>query len=339
MVSSVSIKDIAQVAGVSHSTVSRALRRSPLVNSETAVRIRRLAQLMGYSPSAVARGLVTRRTATVGVVVTTIADPFVAEVVRGIERVSLEQGYSVLLCNSNAEPEREMAAVHMLREKRVDGVVVTASRIGALYLPLLEEIRVPIVLINSQREGQYVFSVATDNVGSAYQATRYLHSLGHIRIGHVTGCGETQSSVDRQAGYRQALIDVGIVPAPAWIVEGNGRIEGGERAVQALLRVDPPLTAIFCYNDLTAIGVLKALKQAGHRVPDDMSLVGFDDIALASYVEPALTTVEQRKQQMGQTAMEMLLRLLSGDKSVTNVVLPGRLVERASCKSVDMPAC
>ena len=193
----VSIKDIAKAAGVSHSTVSRALADSPLVAEETKRRVHRLAKEMGYSPSAIARGLVTKRTYTLGLVVTTIADPFVAEVVRGIEETALDNGYSVILCGSNAEPQREITAVRTLREKRVDGIIVTASRVGNLYLPMLEEVEVPIVLINNQREGRYVYSVATDNVHGGEMVTSYLLDLGHKRIGYIAGPEDASSSLDR----------------------------------------------------------------------------------------------------------------------------------------------
>jgi len=327
---SVSIKDIAKAAGVSHSTVSRALAGSSLVAEETRQRIRRLAKEMGYSPSAVARGLVTKRTHTVGLVVTTIADPFVAEVVRGIEEMALDNGYSVILCESNAEPQREITAVRILREKRVDGIIVTASRVGSLYLPLLEEVEVPIVLINNQREGRYVYSVATDNVHGGEMATTHLLELGHKRIGYITGPEGASSSLDRLAGYRRALRSQNIGFVPALVSSGNGRIEGGERAMHQLMTLCPPPTAVFCYNDMTAIGAIAEARRMGFRVPQDISVVGFDDIAFAAYVDPPLTTVEQRKYEMGQIAMKMVLDILAGVDTVSAITLQGQLVVRGS---------
>lgn len=326
----VSIKDIAKVAGVSHSTVSRALAGSSLVAEETRQRIRRLAKEMGYSPSGIARGLVTKRTHTVGLVVTTIADPFVAEVVRGIEETALDNGYSVILCDSNAEPQREIAAVRALREKRVDGIIVTASRVGNLYLPLLEEVEVPIVLINNQREGRYVYSVATDNVHGGEMATHHLLELGHNRIGYIAGPEGASSSLDRLVGYKRALRSQNIEFTPALVSSGNGRIDGGERAMQQLLALRAPPTAVFCYNDMTAIGAIAQAKRMGFRVPQDISVVGFDDIAFAAYVDPPLTTVAQRKYEMGQRAMKMVLDILAGADAVSDVTLQGQLVVRGS---------
>jgi DNA-binding LacI/PurR family transcriptional regulator len=333
----VSIKDIARAAGVSHSTVSRALSDSPLVSDETKARIQRLAQEMGYSPNTLARSLVTRQTYTIGVVVTTIADPFVAEVVQGIEATAHDYNYTVILCSSGAQPEREIAAVEMLRSKRVDGVIVTSSRIGALYLEHLERIGAPIVLINNHNEssGRYTFTVTVDNRHGGYLATEHLVQLGHRRIAYVTAPADHSSDLDRMAGYRQALIAGGIEPDPALIVTGNGRADGGERALQALIELGEPPSAVFCYNDMTAIGLMSAARQVGLSVPRDMAVVGFDDIPFASYFYPPLTTIAQPKVEMGRLAMKMALSLMAigeenHEEEISNIVVRGTLVVRAS---------
>ena len=332
----VSIKDIARTAGVSHSTVSRALRDSPLVSAETKARIQRLARDMGYSPDAQARSLVIGRTNTVGVVVTTITDPFIAEVVQAIESTAHDHGYTVILASSNSEPEREIAAVEMLQTKRVDGVIVASSRVGALYQEHLDRLGVPIVLLNShsQQSGPYTFSINVDNRHGGYLATVHLASLGHRRIGYVTGPADHSDDLDRLAGYRMALGQVGISFEQALVVPGTGRTDGGECALAQLMALEPPPTAVFCYNDMTAIGLLQAVRQAGLRIPEDLAVVGFDDIPFATYVRPALTTIAQPKLQMGQQAMEMVLGLLAdGNQAggkVANVVVQGWLVVRES---------
>jgi DNA-binding LacI/PurR family transcriptional regulator len=333
----VSIKDIAQAAGVSHSTVSRALSDSPLVSDETKARVQHLAQEMGYSPNTLARSLVTRQTHTVGVVVTTIADPFIAEVVQGIEATAHDHGYTVVLCNSGAEPEREIAAVEMLGSKRVDGVIVTSSRVGALYLEHLERIGVPIVLINNHNEqsGRYTFTVTVDNQHGGCLATDHLIQLGHQRIAYVTAPADHSSDLDRMAGYRQALVDSGIEPAPDLIVPGNGRADGGERALETLMALDVLPGAVFCYNDMTAIGLINAARGAGLAVPSDIAVAGFDDIPFATYCCPPLTTIAQPKVEMGQLAMKMALSLMTieeGDEreELSNIVVQGKLIVRAS---------
>ncbi len=331
----VSIKDIARAAGVSHSTVSRALSDSPLVKAETKARIQRLAREMGYSPDARARSLVMGRTHTVGVVVTTIADPFVAPVVQGIESTAHDYGYTVLLCTSSAEPSREMAAVETLRSMRVDAVIVTSSRVGALYVEHLERIGAPIVLINNhnKRRGRYVHSVSMDNRHGGYLATTHLTQLGHRRIAYIARPSDYSSNLERQEGYRQALEEAGIPFDPALVVAGTGRVESGERAMEALLAMRELPTAVFCYNDMMAIGLLRAARRAGVRIPHDLSVVGFDDITVASYVCPPLTTVAQPKAEMGHRAMEMVLTLLdipTDKRKPTNVMLQGKLIIRES---------
>jgi LacI family repressor for deo operon, udp, cdd, tsx, nupC, and nupG len=331
----VSIKDIAKAAGVSHSTVSRALSDSSLVKTETKTRIQRLAREMGYSPDAIARSLVTQRTHTVGVVVTTITDPFVAEVVQGVEDTAQENDYSVILASSASEPERELAAVEMLRAKRVDSVIVTSSRVGALYLEHLERIGVPVVLVNNHNEqsGRYTFSVCVDNRHGGHLATAHLVQRGHRRIGYVSGPADHSDDAERLAGYRQALDEAGIPSDPALAMPGNGRLDGGERALHTLAGLTEPPTAVFCYNDMTAIGLISAARRAGLSVPEDLAVVGFDDIPLAAHVHPALTTVAQPQRDMGRQAMGMALALMAADdstKSFSDVVVKGSLVVRES---------
>jgi DNA-binding LacI/PurR family transcriptional regulator len=334
--SSVSIKDIAKAAGVSHSTVSRALRDSPLVNEETKARIQRLAHEMGYSPDARARSLVMGQTRTVGVVVTTIVDPFVTEVVQGIESTALEHDYTVLLCSSNAEPEREVAAVKMLRSKRVDAVIVTSSRVGALYVEHLERIGVPIVLINSHSEqgGRYTYSVSVDNKHGGQMATTHLIQQGHRRIAYISRPDDYRSNRERLDGYHQALAEADITFRPSLVVPATGRAGGGERALPALMELQEPPTAVFCYNDMTAIGLLRAAREVGLAVPQDLAVVGFDDILLASYVYPSLTTIAQPKVEMGRQAMHMALALMRAkdpsEEGISNVVVKGKIVVRES---------
>jgi DNA-binding LacI/PurR family transcriptional regulator len=332
----VSIKDIAKAAGVSHSTVSRALADSPLVSTETKARVQQLASEMGYSPDAQARSLVMGRTQSVGVVVTTITDPFIAEIVQAVEQTAHNFDYTVILATSNAEPEREIAAVEMLRSKRVDGLIVTSSRVGVLYQEHLDRLGVPVVLINSQQEqsGSYTFSVSVDNQHGGCLATRHLIDLGHRRIAYVTGPADHSDDLDRLAGYRDALQLAGLLFDPLLVIPGTGRADGGEAALPHLMsRQDRP-TAAFCYNDMTAIGLISAARRAGLAVPADLAVVGFDDIAFASYVSPSLTTIAQPIPDMGKRAMGMVLDLILGSHGargeIANILVRGELVVRDS---------
>ena len=337
--SNVSIKDIARAAGISHSTVSRALNDSPLVNAETKARIRRLADTLGYSPDAGARSLVMGRSHTIGVVVTTIADPFAAEVVEGIECTAYAHGYSLILAASNDNPEREIAAVEMLRSKRVDSIIVTSSRVGALHQERLHTTGVPVILLNShsQRGMPNAYSVRVDDFHGGRLATEHLIRLGHRRIAHVAGLEGHSVSTDRLAGYQHALATACLDCDPACVVPGNGQFDGGRTALEALLALRERPTAVFCYNDMTAIGLLSAARQAGIAVPRDLAVVGFDNIPFAAHVCPALTTVAQPMFDLGKRAMDMALALMGCQGNtpcdVTDVVLPGQLIVRDSTRT------
>jgi len=326
----ISIKDIARVAGVSHPTVSRALRGSTLVKSETAKRIREIAGDIGYTPSAVGRSLATRTTRTVGVVVNTISDPFNAEVLDGIEEVANVHHYSVFLATSHSDPEREVRTARSLQERRVDGILVSGSRVGALYLSLLARTKVPIVLINNQHLSSYCYSVRIDNVPASREATAHLTRLGHTRIGYIGNMFGDESETERIMGYRQALEEAGVAVLPELIVHGDGRPEGGMQAMARLLALSDPPTAVFCYNDMTALGAVRISRERGLRIPEDVSLVGFDDLFVASYTSPPLTTVRQPKRQMGQMATQILFRLLDGEDNPNAIRVQGELIVRGS---------
>lgn len=340
-VMSTSIKDIARAAGVSHSTVSRALSGNPLISAATRARIQRLAAEMGYSPDAGARGLVMRRTCSIGVVVTTIADPWAAEVVEGIENMAYAHGYSVILAASQDDPEREVAAVDTLHSKRVDAVIVTSSRVGALHQERLAATGVPVILLNnhSQQLVPQTLSVRVDDVHGGRLATEHLLTLGHRRIAHVAGPANHSSSADRLTGYRAALRAAGLPFDEALILPGTGRPAAGEQALPALLALAERPTAVFCYNDMTAIGLLRAARQAGLHAPGDLAVVGFDDIPFAAYTTPALTTIAQPKFEMGQRAMQMALSLMAGPATdgAPNIILEGRLVVRESTAGIRQP--
>lgn len=328
----VTIKDIAEAANVSHTTVSRALKGHGRISPATAERIRRLAAEMGYTPSAVARSLVTRRTHTIGVVVTTIADPFVVNVINGIEDTAQAAGYSVFLSSSHSDPEREMAVVETFYQRRVDAVIVTASRVGSLYGTDLERFRVPIVLVNNQQAGEYLHSIAADDVRGARLAVEHLLALGHRRIGYIGSAVRPVSSQRRQQGYQEALAQAGITLEPELVAvpEANGDVAAGRQGLAQLWPARP--SAVFAYNDMTAVGVMLEARARGIDIPTQLSLVGFDDIELTQFVTPPLTTVRQPKEEMGRAAVDMVLTLLEGEE-VGDRLMPCELVIRASTRS------
>ena len=327
---SISIKDIARSAKVSHSTVSRALNNSPRVKSETVERIRRIAEQSGYRGSAIARSLATRRSMTIGVVVTTIADLFAAGVVSGIETVAGDHGYSVFLANSNADPDREMRVVRTFEERRVDGIIVMASRVGALHIPLLSRMNVPIVPLNNQHPSEFAHSVMIENFSASYEAAKYLVELGHRRIAYIGDRNGRQSDTERFGGYRQAL-DAGNLPfQPELVLYGTATPESAMEAVANFLNLPEPPTAVFCYDDMTALGAMRQIHAAGLRVPEDISVIGFDDLSIVQFTDPPLTTVRQPMQEMGRLAMETMLDLLGGSGATHKIKVRGELIVRGS---------
>ena len=292
---------------------------------------------MLFRSSAVARSLVTRKTCTIGVVVTSIADPFNGEVVEALEETANRNGYSVILATSQADPDREIAVVRSFQERRVDGILIASSRVGSLYMPLLGELSVPIVLLNNQHPGAFVHAVTIDNVDGAFHATRHLLELGHTRLAYIGDRFGLQSDAERLSGYKKALQLAGLPVSKELIVRGDGKTAGGTEAASQLIGKDVPEelrpTAVFCYNDMTALGVMKQAETMGLVIPRDLSIVGFDDLFFASQLRPPLTTVRQPKAEIGRCAMEELLSLLRGEQTSTKTLIKGELVVRRSTAS------
>ena len=332
----ISIEDIARAAGVSHSTVSRALHGSSLIRLEVRERIQRMAHEMGYTPNAIAQSLQTRRTSTIGLVVTSIDDPFLGDVVKGVEEVARIGGFSVLLSATHNDPDQEMEVIETFHRRRVDGILVASSRITAKYRRRLDHIRVPTVFINSQAESQdkWLHWVAVDDRAGAQLAVEYLLQLGHRSIGFLGVNCRPRSNQQRLEGYQDALAVAGMPVQREWAVIAPGNkasdeedIAAGQAQLPCLLAAG--ITAVFCYNDMVAIGVLLACKERGIVVPGELSVVGFDDIRMASYVSPALTTVQQPKVELGHLATEVMLDLLH-NRPAKNHVLRPTLIARAS---------
>ncbi len=328
----ISIKDIARIAGVSHSTVSRALRGSSLIPEGTAARIRAIASELGYSASAIGRGLVQGRTEAIGVVVTSIADPFNGEVVGGLEEYANQHGYSVILATSQAISEREISVVKSFQSRRVDGIIVASSRVGSQYSQLLADTQIPVVLLNNQHPDEFMHSVRIDDRKGTFDATNHLLKLGHKRVAYLGDQFGLNSETERRAGFRQAMEQAGLPIEPQFQMSADGRIDGAAAAFRSL-RGNLP-TAVVCYNDLTAVGVMEAAKGMGLAIPEDLSVVGFDDIQVAELLTPGLTTVRQPKWELGMRSMSLILRILRGEEAERSVVLTGELVVRGSTKSV-----
>ena len=331
----ISIKDIAKAAGVASSTVSRALNDHPRISQETKDRINHLAKEMGYTPSLLARSLVTQDTATIGVVITMASDPFLTHLVTSIEEVAQEQGYSVLMSSSYLDPDRELELVGAFHGRRTRGIIVIGSQVDADYLQMRDRFPLPVVLTNCRT---YPYSVSTDNPAGAQRAIEHLVQLGHRRIAYIANQRSYRSNLDRMTSYQQVLAAHKIPVDTDLIVESDGTLQGGSAAARILLSRPQSPTAIFCFNDMTAIGVLGALQQAKIRVPERMSVIGFDDIEFAAYCSPPLSTVRQPTDLMGQRLIHMLLALIQGQEDVAPEVLPAELIIRESTGPLPAPA-
>jgi len=280
---------------------------------------------MGYTPSLAARHLVMQRTNTVGLVISSVSDLFVADVVIGVEQEARGQGYSVFLVSSYRDAALEAEAVRSLHERRTDGIIVTGSAIDEGYLARSDVSAQPVVLINCPH---YPYSISTDNLAGAWDAVIHLLELGHLRVAYLANPGSHQANLARAEGCRAALASRGLPVDPELTAAGDGTLSGGQEAARRLLALPRPPTALFCFNDMTAIGALSALHEAGLRVPEDCSVVGFDDLELATYCHPPLTTVIQDGELLGRQAMKMLLRLIRGDSDVSPELVPAKLVVR-----------
>jgi LacI family transcriptional regulator len=305
------ITDVARRANVSTATVSRVLSGGGGARDETRDRVLTAARELGYRPSGVARSLRQRATRTLGLIVTDIENPFFPELVRTVEDAARERGYAMLLCNASDDPEREAGYLELLVDRWVDGVVIAASSLGVRHREWLLAADLPIILVNSVDRQIDLPTIASDSVMGGRIATEHLLGLGHRRFGIITAGPRNLDAPDRVTGARSALRAAGIPTASEHVVIEEATVEGGQRAAAAILATDPSVTAIVAYNDLTAIGAMRAIRARGQRVPQDVSVIGFDDVHLAAYVDPPLTTIAQSTAEMGRWAVDELTRRLA----------------------------
>lgn len=329
----VTIKDVASKAGVTHSTVSRALRGSPLISPATTERVQQIAVAMGYQPSAAARSLKTNRSQALGVIIRNVDDPFFGEILQGIEEVAQARGYSLFMAASQRDQAREQIIVRAMVERRVDAVVICSTTVSAEQSRQLARFGVPIVVVNNQAAEEYRYSIYHDDVDGSRQLARHLLDLGHRKIAYLGNSLAGRSTLDRLAGFGQEL-EAAAIPVPqAYIhqVPGGGP-ENGRAGVEHFLALSDRPTALVCYNDMMAIGVLQGLQQAGVRVPEQMSVTGFDNILFSAYTTPPLTTFDQPKRTIGAQAAELVLGLLDDEDSPGPKIqtLKGSLLVRAS---------
>jgi LacI family transcriptional regulator len=323
--------DVAREAGVSLMTVSRVINNKGDVNPDTRQRILEIIRQLDYRPSGIARGLATRRTGTLGLVVPDVANPFFANVARGAEQEAYAEGYNVFLCNTDEDPQREASVLQSLEEKRVDGLVLCSSRLSDDELSPLVKRHPAVVLVNRRLAREGVSAVLIDDEYGGRMATQHLLNTGHRAIGVLAGPPVSRSGRERVKGYRAALAAAGLPDHPEWLQTCAPVVEGGYEAARELLTAHPELTALFCYNDLVAVGALQACADLGRQAPGDLAVVGNDDIPLAALVTPPLTTCRVPRHDLGAQAMRVLLNQIKGGLTgCIDIVLRPELVIRAS---------
>lgn len=331
MTDRMTMADVAREAGVSLMTVSRVVNEKGDVSLATRQRVLAIIERLGYRPSGIARGLATQRTGTLGLVVPDVANTFFANVARGAEHGAFTQGYNVFLCNTNEDPGREADMLQSLEEKRVDGVVLCSSRLDDSELRTLSSRHPAVVLVNRFLEGDGVCSVLIDDESGGRVATEHLLQAGHQAVGLLAGPPISHSGRQRREGYRAALTKAGLSYNPDWVQYCSPMVEGGRQAARELLTAHPELTALFCHNDLVAVGVLQACAELGRHVPGDLAVVGYDDIPLADLVTPPLTTCRVPRYELGEWAMKLLLDQIDNPPGrCDQVVLQSELIVRAS---------
>ncbi|MBX6389476.1 MAG: LacI family DNA-binding transcriptional regulator [Frankia sp.] len=329
------LEAVAELAGVSRATVSRVVNGSLKVSPEAHAAVTAAIAQLGYVPNRAARSLVTRRTDTIVLIVherpdTVFSDPFFANVLRGVDEALSATDLQLVLLQAQGEVKRDRA-LRYVGNGHADGVLLISLHGDDVLPKAIRASGVPLVMAGRLLTGQFVDYVDADNVGGARQAVEHLLGTGRRRLATVAGPLDMSVGVDRLRGYREATTEAGDPAAAGRVAVGDFTEAGGQRQTARLLAKYPDIDAVFAASDLMALGALRALREAGRRVPDDVAVVGFDDTALAAYADPPLTTIRQQVERMGQEMVRLLLaRIADPDREAAEVILPTELVVRAS---------
>lgn len=329
------IKDIARLAGVSTATVSKILnKKDQNITDATRNRVLAIIEEHNYIPNRVASSLVTKKTNTLGLIIPDIVNPFFPELARGAEDKANEMGYNLILCNSDNNIKKEEDYLEMLEEKMVDGIIFTASSRRTDKFKKLSKSRIPIITVDREIKGlQTQGTIIVENLEGAYTAVNHLLDRGYSRILYITGPMTSTPSALRYKGYSKALEDRNILTKDEYILEGEYTITWGYEGIYQALNKGIAFDGVFCGNDLIAIGAIKALKEKGLRIPEDVGVVGFDDIYMAKMVDPDLTTIKQPNYEMGYKAAGLLIDTIINKKIEHNkIILKTELIIRGTTK-------
>lgn len=330
----ITIYDVAREAGVSMATVSRVVNGNPNVKPATRKKVLETIERLGYRPNAVARGLASKKTTTVGVVIPDISNAFFAEVVRGIEDIASMYHYNIILSNSDKNVDKELSLINTLLEKQVDGLLFMGGEVTEEHLQIFKTAMVPIVLAATKDEQNMFPSVDIDHTQAAKDAVQAFIESGHQKIAMISGpLTDPLTGYARYEGYKQALLEAGLSLNENYIRVGDYRYESGMEAMKYFLSLDEKPTAVFSVSDEMAVGAIHEIQDQGLKVPDDIEVRGFDNIPISSMVRPLLSTVAQPQYDIGAVAMRFLTKYMNHEHiSDQVVVLQHQLVNRKSTK-------
>lgn len=329
------IREVARLAGVAPITVSRVINHSGYISDQTRQKVEAAVSQLGYVPNTLSQSLRWKQTGMLALLLTDVTNPFWTTVARGVEDAASEAGYHVILCNTDESPEKQASYLSALLQKRVDGILLVPARDDLEDIQQALKLHVPLVVLDRRLKQQLVDSVRCDSEQGAYQLTRLLLERGHRQITLLTGPEEVATAADRFQGYRRALREAGLGETAETVFHGTFTVESGQEMAYRALAANPRPTAIVAGNNFIAIGMMQALRQAGIRMPEDISVVGFDDLPVSLLIDPFLTVAAQPAYEMGQEALKMLIQRLAGNQgeSPREVVLPIEVIERKSVRT------
>ncbi|GAB4479023.1 MAG: LacI family DNA-binding transcriptional regulator [Anaerolineales bacterium] len=312
----VTIKDVASRAGVSTSTVSHVLNQTRVVEEATREKVLKAIEELGYRPNQVARSLISKRTKTAGLLISDVSNPFYPDVILGVEEIAFAEDYSIFLCNTNYDLERGLKLVQSLVDKSVDGILFMSSSMSLQMVREVVDNQIHAVVLDWESNSlqEMAATITIDFESGIQQAIRHLVEIGHTHIAHICGPLTLWTAQVRKNYFLRAIEQSGLDPHKAVIIEGDLRIEGGRKAFEQLNQLKPRPTAVLAANDLMALGVIWAARNAGLDLPKDLSVVGLDDIDLASKVSPPLSTIALPRREIGKMAMQMLLEMIRAGK-------------------------
>jgi len=327
----VKIKDVADAAGVSTATVSRVLANKPHVRQEVKARVMKVVKKLNYRPNRVARSLRSQKSTIIGLIVSDIENPFFQQVGRAVEDAAHEQGYSVMLCNNDEDPDKEQRYLHLIRDENLAGIILSPTRQTADNFSTTSELNMPMVVIDRRVSNVEVDNIIIDNVQATQTITTHLIEHGYRRIGAIFGIGSTTGR-ERREGFVQALKAHDLQPSTDLVKYANPREEDGFNTTIKLLQLSEPPDAIFTSNSLLAAGALRALRESDIAIPEEIAFASFDETTWANLVVPALTVIEQPTHEIGRTATELLIkRIQDPTRSTREVTLKSKLIVRQSC--------